>query len=164
MKNKNMIRVILADDHAVIRRGIRRILEKASSICVIGEATTGMDALRLVQELKPDVLVLDIEMPDIKGISVASQLRANRVPVSIVILSACDDDYVIEESRRLGVDAYLSKSESPATIRETIVHVSKKRSTVAAVPLGIILFPKLGWVLYQVLHSASSFALDINLL
>src|SRR5215208_4408954 len=141
MKNKNMIRVILADDHAVIRRGIRRILEKASSICVVGEATTGMEALRLVQELDSDVLVLDIEMPDIKGISVARQLRASHVPISIVILSACDDDHVIEESRRVGVDAYLSKSEAPATIRETIIHVSKKHSTFAIVPLATILVP-----------------------
>ena len=158
-----MIRVILADDHAIIRRGIRRILEKASSICIIGEATTGLDALRLVQELEPDVLVLDIEMPDIKGISVARELRLKHVPVSIVILSACDDAYVIEESRRVGVDAYLSKSESPATIRETIVHVSKKRSAFAVLPLVSILLPKLGWVMYQALHSVNSLSLD-NLL
>jgi DNA-binding NarL/FixJ family response regulator len=163
MKNKNSIRVILADDHAIIRRGVRRILEKASSICVIGEATTGMDALRLVQELKPDVLVLDIEMPDMKGISVARELRAKQVPVSIVILSACDDDYFIKESLRVGVDAYLNKSESPARIREAIVHAFKKRSTFAVVPLVTVLLPKIGWALYQTLHSVSSFPLD-NLL
>ena len=163
MKNNKMIRVILADDHAIIRRGIRRILEKAPIICVIGEATTGLDALRLVQELEPHVLVLDIEMPDMKGIGVARELRLKQVPVSIVILTACDDKYVLEESRRLGVDAYLNKSESPATIRETIIHVSKKRSAFAVFPLVTILLPKLGWVIYQALHSVNSLSLD-NLL
>src|SRR5215216_4061395 len=149
MINKNTIRIILADDHAMIRRGIRKILEKASSICVIGEASTGMDALRLVQELEPDVLVLDIELPDMRGISVARELRANQVPVSIVILSACDEDYFIEESLRVGVDAYLKKSESPARIREVILRAAKLRSAVAAIPLVGVLLPKIGWVLYE---------------
>ncbi len=165
MKNETVIRVLLADDHAIIRRGVRRILEKASSICVIGEATTGMDALRLVQELKPDVLVLDIEMPDMKGISVARELRANRVPVSIVILSACDDESIIEEAHRMGVDAYLNKSEPPVRIREAIVRASKRRrSPFAIAPLAIFLLPKSGWILYQALHSVSSLPLNINLL
>ena len=127
MKNNKPIRVLLVDDHAVIRRGIRRILEKNSNICVIGEASTGLDALRLVQELKPDVLVLDNEMPGvIKGIHVVRELRAKNVPVSIVILSACDDDYFIKEVIQAGVDSYLNKSESPSKIREVISQVSKK--------------------------------------
>jgi hypothetical protein len=62
------------------------------------------------------------------------------------------------------VDAYLSKSEAPATIRETIVRASKKHSAFDVVPLVTILLPKLGWVLYQALHSVSSIPLDINLL
>lgn len=126
MKNKNIIRVILADDHDLVRRGIRRMLEKNSNICVIGEASTGTDALRLVQELKPDVLVLDMEMPDIKGINVARELRRNHVPVSIIVLSTCDDHHFIEEILQVGVDGYLSKSESSAKIRETIFQVSEK--------------------------------------
>ena len=144
MKINNTIRVLLADDHASIRRGIRRILEKNSNICVVGEASTGMDALRLVQELKPDVLLLDIEMPGVKGIHVVRELRAKDVPVSIIILSACDDDYFIKEILKAGVDGYLHKSESPSKIREAISRVSKKYSVIVAslvIALAFSAFP-----------------------
>jgi len=132
MKTDNLIRVLVADDHALIRRGIRRILEKHPNICVVGEASTGMEALRLVQELKPDVLLLDLEMPGVKGIHVARELRAKNVPIAIVILSACDDDYFIKEILQAGVDGYLHKSESPSKIREAIARVSKKYSVAIA--------------------------------
>ena len=131
MKTNNLIRVLLADDHAAIRHSIRRILEKNSNLCIVGEASTGTDALRLVQELKPDVLLLDMEMPGIKGIHVARELRANNVPVSIIILSDSDDDHFIKEILQAGVDAYLHKGEPPSKIREVISRVSKKYSAVA---------------------------------
>jgi DNA-binding NarL/FixJ family response regulator len=73
MKRKDTIRVILADDHAMIRRGIRKILEKHRNIAVVGESSTGAGAIQLVHELQPDVLLLDIEMPDMKGYQVARE-------------------------------------------------------------------------------------------
>jgi DNA-binding NarL/FixJ family response regulator len=143
MKIKNTIRVILADDHELVRRGIRRILEKSSNICVIGESATGAGALRLVQELEPDVLLLDLEMPDMKGIHVARQLRGTHTPVAIVILSACDDEHFIREVLQAGVDGYINKSEPPARIREAIFQVSEKY-TVALLALLLVLLRKLG--------------------
>ena len=128
MEFKKTIRVLLADDHPLVRRGIRRMLEKAPHIVVVGEADTGAMALQLVRELEPDVLILDIEMPDMKGYTVTRQLRGCNSPVSILILSACNDDHYIREILREGADGYLIKGESPEKIRQSVVHVFEKYS------------------------------------
>lgn len=129
MEIKKTIRVILADDHPMVRRGIRRILEKSSNICVIGEAGTGAAAIHLAHELMPDVLVLDIELPDMKGYEVARELRRRLPSLYILVLSACDDDHFNQEMLRTGAHAYLSKGEKPEKIRETVYRVSKRNPT-----------------------------------
>jgi two-component system, NarL family, response regulator NreC len=152
MEIKKTIRVVLADDHAFVRRGIRKLLEKSPSILVVGEASTGVGALRLVQELEPDVLLLDIEMSDMDGTQVARELRRKHVPISIVILSACDDPPFIEEMLRMGVDAYLTKDESPVRIREAIQRISTKYA--AVLPLLVLLLSKAGMALFQIVNSS----------
>lgn len=128
MNAKRIIRVIVADDHARVRRGIRKILEKDSNIRVIAESSTGAGAIQLVHDLQPDVLLLDIEMPDMKGYQVARELRDCRVGVFIVALSANGDDYFIEEVKQAGIDGYVNKSAAPTTIQQAIYAVSEKRS------------------------------------
>jgi DNA-binding NarL/FixJ family response regulator len=134
MNTKRYLRVIVADDHATIRRGIRRILEKDSNFCVIAESSTGAEAIRLVHELQPDVLLLDIEMPDMKGYQVARELRACRVQVLILALSTNDEDCFIEEVKLAGIDGYVNKSEAPQKIKQALHAISEKRSTVAMNP------------------------------
>lgn len=131
MNNKKEIRVILADDHAAVRRGIRRMLEKSPNIVVIGETSTGAGAIRLVQELKPDVLLLDMEMPDISGHHVTRLLRMNDFRVAILVLSACSDPHFIAETLQMGADGYLHKSEAPSKIRETIHHIFEMHAGVS---------------------------------
>jgi two-component system, NarL family, response regulator NreC len=129
MNTKKLIRVILADDHAIIRRGIRRILEQDTNICVIGESSTGAGAILLVNELQPDILVLDIEMPDMNGYHVARQLRAGLVKVRIIALSTCDENYFIQEIIQMGMDAYINKSDAPAKIHQAIYELSDRHSS-----------------------------------
>lgn len=114
------IRVVIADDHPVVRAGIRNMLEKVVDIEVVGEASTGQETLLLVDELHPDVLLLDMELPDIKGTEVARKLQQRASPVKILALSAYDDGVYIRELLELGAAGYLIKEEAPETIIEAV--------------------------------------------
>ncbi|MEN4041047.1 MAG: response regulator transcription factor [Anaerolineaceae bacterium] len=119
------IRVLVADDHPVVRSGIRNLLEKALDIKVLGEASTGGEALSLVQALKPDILLLDMEMPDLNGREVAARLRKMGSPVKILALSAYDDPVYIRELLESGAVGYLVKEETPETIIEAVRGVAQ---------------------------------------
>jgi len=114
------IRVLLADDHPVVRTGIRNLLEKAVDIDVVGEASSGSEALKLVEECNPDVLLLDLELPDVKGTEVAQKLQKSGSTVKILILSAYDDRAYIQEVLQLGAAGYLMKEEAPEAIVEAV--------------------------------------------
>ena len=118
-------RVVLADDHPVVRSGIRNLLEKAAGIEVVGEANGGEEAIRLAESLLPDVLLLDMEMPDLKGVEVAQKLREMGSPVRILALSAYDDRQYILELLSNGAAGYLVKEEVPETIIEAVRGVAR---------------------------------------
>ena len=118
-------RVLLVDDHQVVRAGIRNLLERAPDIVVVGEASDGAEALRMVQELSPDVMLLDMEMPGLNGNEVASQLQQAGSPVRILALSAHDDKQYIQELLANGAAGYLIKEEVPEAIVEAVRGVSR---------------------------------------
>lgn len=118
-------RVVLADDHAAVRSGIRFLLERAPDITVVGEASNGIDALRLAKDLVPDVLLLDMEMPGMKGVEVARQLQTIRSPVRVLALSAYDDKQYILGLLASGASGYLIKEEAPDIIVEAVRGVSR---------------------------------------
>ena len=124
-ENIPSIRIVLADDHPVVRQGIRSMLEKASDLVVVGEAGGGEEALRLVEHLSPDVLLLDMEMPDISGLEVARRLLADGSPVHVLALSAHDDEQYIFGLLDHGAAGYLTKDEAPSTIVEAVRGVAR---------------------------------------
>ncbi len=119
------IRVVLADDHPVVRTGIKNLLTRSDDIEVVGEASSGDEALQLVESLNPDVLLLDMEMPGIKGIEVAQRIHNGGDSVKILVLSAYDDKHYIQELLENGAAGYLTKEEAPDTIVDAIRGVSQ---------------------------------------
>jgi two-component system, NarL family, response regulator NreC len=104
-----MIRVVVAEDHHIIRQGICKILEDFRDIQVIGEADNGADAIRLIHELQPDVLVLDISMPQMDGIEVLKEIRSFIPRPRVVILSIHADLALVQQTLELGALGYVLK-------------------------------------------------------
>lgn len=105
-----MIRVILADDHHLIRQGIHSLLEDMTGIEIVAEAENGEEAVKLVQRLTPDVLVTDINMPRLNGIQAAEKIRELKLATRVVILSIYSTENLVRQSLRSGVKGYVLKS------------------------------------------------------
>lgn len=118
-------RVLIVDDHPVVRTGIRNLLEKAADIQVVAEASSGEEALDMIKELDPDVLLLDMEMPGISGNQVAEELQKEEARVKILALSAHDDKQYIQELLANGASGYLIKEEVPEAIVEAVRGVAR---------------------------------------
>jgi RNA polymerase sigma factor (sigma-70 family) len=114
------IRVVVADDHAVVRQGIRTVLASDERFEVVGEAASGDEALALATEHEPDVLLLDITMPGMTGLEVASRLREAAVPVRMLVLSMHDRPEYVLEAVRAGAHGYLLKDTGPRELREAV--------------------------------------------
>jgi DNA-binding NarL/FixJ family response regulator len=114
------IHVVLADDHSVVRRGIRDFLTDAGDIVVVAEAENGAQALAYVAEYQPDVVLLDIQMPGDNGIEVARQLRAHGFNLGILILTAFDDPPYIKAALDVGANGYVLKSANADELVEAV--------------------------------------------
>jgi len=124
------IRVILADDHAVVRAGIRQFLERAKDIAVVGEADDGEQAQIMIQELHPDVAVLDIQMPKATGIEVTRWVRANARETGVLILTAYNDDPYVIAVLQAGANGYVLKTASPMEIIQAVRDVHEGKSAI----------------------------------
>lgn len=108
----NTIRVVLADDHVFVRDGIKSLLENEANIEVVGEATDGVEALKIIESLNPDLLILDIRMPNLNGIEVVENLRSHNKSLKIVMLSMHESEEYVLKSIKAGADGYLLKGSS----------------------------------------------------
>lgn len=120
----NIIRVVLADDHVFVRDGIKSLLENEANIEVVGEAIDGADALEVVAETKPDLLIADIRMPNLTGIELVEKLRSENNDIKIIMLSMHESEEYVLKSIKAGADGYLLKGSSKEEFLKALHTVS----------------------------------------
>jgi DNA-binding NarL/FixJ family response regulator len=121
------VRVLLADDHGIVRRGLHYLLERSPGFEVIGEAGDGREAVRLAEELNPDVIVMDIAMPNLNGIDATAQIVRRRPETGVIILSMHSDETYLVRALSAGAKGYLLKDSAEADLIRAVQAVSQGR-------------------------------------
>jgi DNA-binding NarL/FixJ family response regulator len=123
--------IVLADDHIIVRQGIRRMIEEVPGLKVVGEAADGLELLKIVKELKPDMVVLDISMPNLRGIEATRELKRTSPHVKILMLTMHRDEELLYHAVSAAAEGYLLKDDSDTalvsaikTIRQGKIYVS----------------------------------------
>ncbi|MBE3038420.1 MAG: response regulator transcription factor [Chloroflexi bacterium] len=115
-----MIRILIADDHLIIREGLRLILETEDGFELVGEASDGAEALRLAAEVQPDVILMDLRMPGMDGLTAIEHLRVEQPHVAVVILTTFNEDELMRRGLRAGARGYLLKDTDRQTLFNNI--------------------------------------------
>jgi DNA-binding NarL/FixJ family response regulator len=121
------IRILIADDHGVVREGLRLQLERHDNFEVVGEATDGRDAVRMAEELNPDVVIMDITMPNLNGIQATTQILQRNARIGVIILSMHSDETYLARTLSAGAKGYLLKDTANADLRQAVLSVAQGR-------------------------------------
>ncbi|MBA4373014.1 MAG: DNA-binding response regulator [Thermodesulfovibrio sp.] len=132
------IRVILADDHKIVRDGLRTLLQKYPEIEVIGEAEDGRSTVELTRELSPDVVIMDIAMPDMNGIEATRRITGEKPGVKVVALSMHSDKRFVSEMLKAGASAYLLKHSAFEELVTAIMTVRENRMYLSPAVTGVV--------------------------
>lgn len=124
----NRIRIVLADDHTIVRNGLRLLLEQQSDFQVVGEAPDGREVVRLVESEKPDVVIMDIGMPNLNGIEAARRITNTLPRTAVVVLSMHSDESYVVRALKAGIRAYLLKDSAQNDLIHAIRTVFEGRS------------------------------------
>jgi len=115
-----MIKLLIADDHLIIRQGLRLILETENDFEIVGEASDGAEALKLCKKQKPDVVLMDLRMPNMDGLTAIEKLRVEQPEIAIVILTTFNEDELMFRGLQAGARGYLLKDTDRSTLFDTI--------------------------------------------
>ncbi len=128
MRENETINVVIADDHALVREGTKQMLEGQSGIEIVGEASDGEQAIRLVATLKPNVILMDIAMPGVNGIEATRRIKKDWPRISVLVLTAYDDDQYIDALLDAGAAGYLLKNVSAEELARSVRAVAEGES------------------------------------
>jgi two-component system response regulator NreC len=120
-----MVQLLIADDHAVVRQGLRSLLSSESGWNVVAEASDGVEAVRMTESHAPDVIIVDLSMPNLGGIEAISRLKNQKGSPAIVVLSAKEDEFSVSDAMHAGASAYVTKSSSSDELKFAIKAVLK---------------------------------------
>lgn len=141
-----MISILLVDDHSNIRRGLRKILVQLPNVEVVGETGDGKSALDLTEKLQPDVMLLDVEMPGMKGYEVARTMMENGSSTRVIAVSGYNEKHYIMGMFASGAVGYLTKDEAPDVLKEAVEQIAQGKkgwlSPKAAQALGVTMRPR----------------------
>ena len=126
-----MIKVLIADDHALIRKGLKQLLDDTDDMRVIGEAENGIQAIRMIEETDYDVVLLDISMPDKHGVDVLKQLKINRPQLPVLMLSMHPEEQYALRSMKTGAAGYLNKQSAPLQLVTAIRQVASGKKYIS---------------------------------
>ena len=126
-QNTPLIRILLVDDHTMMREGTRRLLEEDGDLVVVGEARDGVEALLQCQELKPDIIILDISMKGMNGFGVARSLQNQKEAPGLLVLTAYDEMAYVKAMLKMGAKGYWLKSAHSSEIRHAVHEVAENR-------------------------------------
>ena len=122
-KNKPEIRILVADDHLIFREGLRKLLDSEEGLIIVGEADNGNDCVKLIAKLKPDILLLDLRMPEKDGLAVLEEVNFDSLPTRVIVLTAAEDDRDVGRAMRLGARGIVLKQSASDLLVKSIYKV-----------------------------------------
>lgn len=133
------LRLVVVDDHALFRRGLVGLLEEMPDFSVVGQAGDGQQAMPLIEKTRPDVVLLDLNMPNMDGIAALRAIRERKLPVKVLMLTISQNDVDLLDAIRAGADGYLLKNTEPEELRRAIRRVAEGQGALSPEVTGPIL-------------------------
>jgi two-component system, NarL family, nitrate/nitrite response regulator NarL len=124
-KGKTPVRILIADDHAIFRDGLRKLFEGSDEVAIVGEASNGNECIRMLNKLKPDILLLDLRMPEKDGLAVLEEVNFDSIPTRVIVLTAAEDDRDVVRAMRLGARGVVLKQSASDLLLKSIRKVSE---------------------------------------
>jgi two-component system, NarL family, nitrate/nitrite response regulator NarL len=121
---KRVIRVLMADDHVIFRQGVRKLLEEEDDISIVGEVANGNECIHMMAKVRPDILLLDLNMPDKDGLTVLEELNFDSLPTQVIVLTATEDDREAVRAMRLGARGIVLKQSAGYLLVKSIRQVN----------------------------------------